>query len=143
MQVQKNDIIIFILKRFFENASPCVGRNKMLDEIMTEYDIHKPQMYVDDALSDLERIISHERAAGSGVFAVVTGYGSTGGTSKIKSAVLAACRRYLRQNHIRGYLDGEKAGDMFSPEFLSFPGTEKIPVGYKRSSNPGVVFIAV
>ena len=113
----------------------------MLDEIMTEYDIHKPQMYVDDALSDLERIISHERAAGSGVFAVVTGYGSTGGTSKIKSAVLAACRRYLRQNHIRGYLDGEKAGDMFSPEFMSFPGTEKIPGSRRRSTSSSTAIL--
>ena len=110
---------------------------------MEEYDIHKPQMYVDDALSDLERIISRARASRAGVFAVVTGYGSSGGTSRIKSAVLAACRKYLRLNHIRGFLDGEKAGEMFSAEFLSFPCTEKIPAHYKRSPNPGVVFIAV
>lgn len=100
-------------------------------------------MRTDEALSDLDRIVSRARASGARVFAVVTGYGSSGGTSRIKSAVLAACRRYLRQNHIRGFLDGEKAGDMFSPESLAFPDCALIPNAYRRSPNPGIVFIAV
>lgn len=108
-----------------------------------EYDLHRAGMRVDDATSDLDRLISRARAGGVRVFAVVTGYGSTGGTSRIKSAVIAACRRYRKLNHIRGFLDGEFAGDIFSAQFLAFPDTGAIPVGYKRSPNPGVVFIAV
>ncbi len=72
------------------------------------------------------------------MFAVVTGYGSSGGTSLIKAAVLRACARYLRQNHIRGYLDGEKAADFFCPESLAYPDLAKVPY-----PNPGVVFISV
>ena len=105
-----------------------------------EYDLHEPGMYVDDALAKLDRVISARRSQGS-LFAVVTGYGSQGGTSKIKTAVLAACRKYLRQNHIRGYLDGEKAADMFSPEFLAFPNAAGIPAQYRRTANPGIVLI--
>ena len=108
-----------------------------------EYDLHLPGMRVDDALSMFERIISSARNGGPKIFAVVTGYGSSGGTSKIKSSVIAQCRKYLKQNHIRGYLDGENAGDMFSPEFLSFPDVSMIPISYKRSPNPGIVFVAV
>lgn len=100
-------------------------------------------MYVDDAVGELDRLVSRARGSGAKVFAVVTGYGSTGGTSRIKSAVLAACRRYVRQNHIRGFLDGEYAGDIFSAQFLAFPDSGLIPVEYKRSPNPGMVFIAV
>ena len=110
---------------------------------LPEYDLHARGMRVDDAMSELDRLISRARNGGVRVFGVVTGYGSSGGTSRIKSAVLAACRKYLKQNHIRGFLDGEHAGDIFSKQFLSFPDTGAIPVAYKRSPNPGIVFIAV
>ena len=100
-------------------------------------------MRVDDATSELERLVSWARSGGARVFGVVTGYGSSGGTSRIKSAVLSACRKYLRENHIRGFLDGEYAGDIFSKQFLAFPDCGLIPIGYKRSPNPGIVFIAV
>lgn len=108
-----------------------------------EYDLHRSGMRVEEAMSDLERLISRARSGGARVFAVVTGYGSSGGTSRIKSAVLAACRKYLKQNHIRGFLDGEYAGDMFSSQFLAFPEIGAIPIAYKRSPNPGLIFIAV
>lgn len=110
---------------------------------LPEYDLHRRGMKVDDATSELDRIVSRARNGGARVFAVVTGYGSSGGTSMIKSAVLAACRKYRRQNHIRGFLDGEYAGDMFSSQFLAFPDNGLIPNFYKRSPNPGIVFIAV
>ena len=98
---------------------------------------------VEDALSSLERIVSQARASGPNLFAVITGYGSSGGTAMIKDAVLKRCRRYVAQNHIRGYLDGEKAGDVFCAEFIAFPETWSIPAALKRSPNPGIVFIAV
>lgn len=108
-----------------------------------EYDLHGSGMRVDGALAALERIISSARRSGPKIFAVVTGYGSTGGTSRIKDAVLAACRKYRRLNHIRGFVDGEKAADFLSPEFLAFPDAASIPVSYRRSPNPGVVIISV
>ena len=108
-----------------------------------EYDLHPGGMRVDDALARLERIVSDVRRGGGGLFAVVTGYGSSGGTAKIKSAVLAACRRYLRERHIRGFLDGEFAGDPLSEQSLAFPDAARLPVSCRRSPNPGVVFICV
>ena len=110
---------------------------------LVEYDLHRRGLKVEDALAQLERIVSAERARRPAVFAVVTGYGSTGGTALIKSAVIAQCRRFARQNHIRGFLDGEYAGDIFSDEALSFPALFALPPEAKRSPNPGVVFIAV
>ena len=107
-----------------------------------EYDIHAWGTTVDDALAQLNRIVSSARGGGPSVFAVITGYGSSGGTSMIKSAVLSACRRYLRQRHITGFLDGEYAGDIFSTQYQSFPAAARIPVSYKRSPNPGIVFIS-
>ena len=100
-------------------------------------------MLADEAVARLDRIVSAERARGKGVFAVVTGYGSTGGTAKIKEAVIAQCRRYKNQNHIRGFLDGEYAGDIFSSQALAFPELCALPISAKRSPNPGVVYIAV
>ena len=108
---------------------------------LPEYDIHAWGTTVDDALAQLDRIVSASRCGGPSVFAVVTGYGSSGGTAMIKSAVIAACRRYLRQRHIAGFLDGEYAGDIFSAQYQSFPAAGSIPVAYKRSPNPGMVFV--
>ena len=108
-----------------------------------EYDLHPSGARVDDAVAQLNRIISSARGGGANLFAVITGYGSSGGTAMIKGAVLAACRRYLRQNHIRGFLDGEFAGDMFSTQYLAFPEAARIPNFYKRFPNPGIVFICV
>ena len=110
---------------------------------IAEYDLHPRGMRVDEALAMFERIVSSERACGRGVFAVVTGYGSTGGTAMIKNAVIAQCRRYKRQNHIRGFLDGEYAGDIFSQQALDFPELCALPLSAKRSPNPGVVYVAV
>ena len=87
--------------------------------------------------------VAQARASGPKLFAVITGYGSSGGTAMIKDDVLKRCRRYVAQNHIRGYLDGEKAGDVFCAEFIAFPETWSIPASMKRNPNPGIVFIAV
>ena len=108
-----------------------------------EYDLHPSGARVDDAVAQLNRIISSARGGRDRLFAVITGYGSSGGTAMIKGAVLASCRRYRRQNHIRGFLDGEFAGDIFSPQYLSFPDAALIPNFYKRFPNPGIVFICV
>ena len=110
---------------------------------LMEYDLHPRGANVDEALARLDQIVSAARASGPSLFAVITGYGSSGGTAMIKGAVLAACRRYLRQHHIRGFLDGEFAGDMFSPQYLAFPEAARIPNFYKRFPNPGLVFICV
>ena len=108
-----------------------------------EYDLHPRGTHVDAALASLDRYISSARARGPALFAVITGYGSSGGTSRIKEAVLAACAVYRRQNHIRGYLDGEYAGDIFSTQALAFPLMAELPPLYKRAPNPGLVFICI
>ena len=110
---------------------------------LIEFDLHARGSKVDDALANLERIISEARASGPSLFAVITGYGSTGGTSLIKQSVLAACRKYKEQYHIKGYLDGEYAADIFSIECLSFPKITSIPPAYRRFPNPGMIFICV
>ena len=108
-----------------------------------EYDLHPRGARVDDALALFDRIVSGARSGGPRIFAVVTGYGSSGGTSRIKDSVLARCRRFRSQNHIRGFLDGEFAGDCLSPQCLAFPDAWAIPARYRRSPNPGVVFVCV
>lgn len=111
--------------------------------MIREYNLHGKGVRADDAVAKLDLIVSSERARGEGVFAVVTGYGSTGGTSIIKTAVLEACRDYLRTNHIRGYLDGDKAGDLFCDEALRFPAMGELPLQARMIPNPGVIYIAV
>jgi hypothetical protein len=41
------------------------------------------------------------------------------------------------------FLDGEFAGDMFSPQYLAFPEASRIPNFYKRFPTPGIVCICV
>ena len=60
---------------------------------LVEYDLHPRGANVDMALARLEQIVSAARASGPSLFAVITGYGSSGGTALIKEGVLEACRR--------------------------------------------------
>ena len=116
---------------------------RMKRNAIPEYDLHPAGASTEDALAILERIVASARRGNARVFVLITGYGSSGGTAKIKSAVLAKCRKYLAQRHIRGFLDGEFAGDMFSQQYMAFPAAAEIPVSYKRSPNPGIVFVCV
>ena len=58
------------------------------EKLPVEYDLHPRGMRVDDALARLERIVSAERARGGGVFALVTGYGASGGTTARSAGLL-------------------------------------------------------
>ena len=44
---------------------------------------------------------------------------------------------YLTVNYTLIY-----AGDIFSAQYQAFPAADRIPVSYKRSPNPGLVFIS-
>ena len=108
-----------------------------------EYDLHPRGAHVDDAISMFRRIVIEARSFGPSVFGVITGHGSSGGTARIRSAILDECKLMAAGGNIRGYLPGECAGDIFTSEYLSFPETQAVPVRYKRSPNPGIIFIAV
>ena len=110
---------------------------------IAEYDLHRRGMTTEDALSELERLVSRARTHSPCLMIVMTGYGSSGGTSLIKEAVLRRCATLMRLNHIRGYLDGEYAGDLFAPQARSFPCAAELPSFYRCCPNPGTVIIAV
>ena len=67
---------------------------------LPEYDLHARGMRVDDATSELDRLISRARNGGVRVFGVVTGYGSSGGTSRINGE----CASMLAQDAQLGKL---------------------------------------
>ena len=111
-----------------------------------EYDLHGRGMLIDDATSELDRLISRARNGGARVFAVVTGYGSTGGTSRIKSAVLAACRKYKSRTTSAGSwtantpATSSRSSSFRSPTAASSPTTTSaVPIRASSSSRCKIV----
>lgn len=108
---------------------------------MYQVDIHKYKETVKDALYELNVSISFGKREKDHLVKVITGYGSSGGTHKIKTAVIS----YLEEKKGHGIKDYILGDDLInhSPKFFSFKYLDCIPESEKRALNPGVIYIIV
>ena len=108
---------------------------------MYRVDIHKYKETVSDAIYELEQAISFGKRDKDHLVMVITGYGSSGGTHKIKDAVVS----YLEEKKGHGIKDYIVGSDLVDhgPKFFSFKYLDVIPEREKRHGNPGCIFIIV
>jgi len=109
---------------------------------MITRDIHSNKETVEVALYDLKQTILLAKKQREKVVALIVGYGSTGKTHKIQTAVLEALEDYRKTCFIKDYIRGNNL-DIFSSIYHSFKFKDLIPEGEKRSGNPGVIYIIV
>lgn len=109
---------------------------------MLTVDIHKYKASVKNALEELDVYIGLARKDKDRLLSVIVGYGSTGGTHKIKTGVLDKLEEYKNKGFIKDYILGSEL-DLFSPKYLSFKYKERIPTSEKRECNPGKVYIVL
>lgn len=108
---------------------------------MYTVDIHKYGQTIPEALYELKEAISMGKHDKDHVVKVICGYGSSGGTHKIKTQVLA----YLEEKKghgIKDYILGNELVD-YSVKFFSFKYLDRIPKEEKIHGNPGVIYIIV
>lgn len=108
---------------------------------MYRVDIHKYKETVEDAIYELEQAISFGKREKDHLVVVITGYGSKGGTHKIKTRVLT----YLEEKKGHGIKDYIVGSDFLNhgPKFFSFKYLDRIPNEEKMKGNPGEIYIIV
>lgn len=106
---------------------------------MYSVDIHKYKESVNNAIYELEVAISIGRKDKDHLVKVITGYGSSGGTHKIKTAVI----EYLESKKNHGIKDFIIGSDLFNynEKFYSFKYHHRIPKEEKMHQNPGVIYV--
>lgn len=108
---------------------------------MFTVDIHKYNKSVDNAIYELKEAIALGKRDKDHLVKVITGYGSSGGTHKIKTKVLV----YLDENLGHGIKDYISGDDLLNhtDRFFKFKYLGVLPKEEKQYPNPGCIYIIV
>ena len=106
---------------------------------MRSRDIHYAKPTVANALEHLD-IFLKEVKREEKIVEIITGYGSTGGSSKIKNAVIKRLEEYKEKNYIKDYICGGEL-DIFNPKYQNFKYLSLIPNECKKIRNNGAIYI--
>ena len=108
---------------------------------MLSRDIHYGKPTVANALEHLE-IFLKEVKRSEKIVEVITGYGSTGGSSKIKNAVIKRLDELKDNKYIKDYICGNEL-DIFNSKYQNFKYLSLIPDSIKRIRNSGAIYIVL
>lgn len=104
---------------------------------MYTVDLHLKNETVDTACYNLLESIKLARTSKERVLCLIVGYGSTGGTHKIKTAILVRLEELKNKNQVKDFIEGNEI-DIFNPKYLSLKGREFIP---KEDYNKGEIIV--
>lgn len=106
---------------------------------MISRDIHYGKPTVVNALEHLDIFLKDVKREEK-IVEVITGYGSTGGSSKIKNAVIKRLEEYKENNYIKDFICGDEL-DIFNPKYQNFKYLSLIPTEVKKIRNKGAIYI--
>lgn len=106
---------------------------------MRSRDIHYGMPTVANALDHLDLFLKEVKRSEK-IVEVITGYGSTGGSSKIKNAVLLRLDEYKEKNYIKDFICGDEL-DIFNKKYQNFKYLSLIPNEIKKIQNKGAIYI--
>lgn len=108
---------------------------------MIEVDIHNNYPVVKDALSHLEDELTYYKLK-TKVLKIIVGYGSKGGTHKIKNASIEYLKKAKDKHEIKDFILCEKLGlgsqtfQQLKPEYQKL-----IPSSERKEANEGAIII--
>ena len=106
---------------------------------MRSRDIHYGKPTVANALEHLDLFLKEVKRSEK-IVEVITGYGSTGGTSKIKNAVLERLDSYKESKYIKDYICGNEL-DIFNTKYQNFKYRNLLTPEVKQMRNQGAIYI--
>ena len=109
---------------------------------MYTVDLHIKGATTNTALYDLEQGIKLARNSKERVICFIVGYGSSGGTHKIKSAVIDELESKIKKNQIKEYILGNEI-DIFNFKYLNMKFKSLIPDDVKKRRNPGEIIVII
>lgn len=108
---------------------------------MLSRDIHYGKPTVANALEHLDIFIK-ECKRSEKIVEVITGYGSSGGSCKIRNAVLNKLVEYKEKNYIKDFIAGNEV-DIFNSKYQNFKYKSLVPEEVKRNQNKGAIYIVL
>ena len=105
-------------------------------------DLHYAGASTNSAISELETTIKLARKSKEKVICLIVGYGSSGGSHKIKTAVLECLDMLKSKNQIKEFICGSDI-DMFNFKYLNMKYKELIPDVVKKRKNPGEIIVII
>ena len=108
---------------------------------MLSRDIHYGKPTVLNAMEHL-KIFLKDAKRSEKIVEVITGYGSSGGTSKIKNEAIKVLDELKESNFIKDYICGNDL-DIFNLKYQNFKYRSLIGEDVKRSRNPGAIYIVL
>lgn len=108
---------------------------------MVSRDIHYGKPTVVNALEHLEIFLKDVKRSEK-IVEVITGYGSSGGSSKIKNAVITRLEELKESNYIKDFICGNEL-DIFNKKYQDFKYKILLPKEVKRIQNKGAIYIVL
>ena len=109
---------------------------------MRIYDIHNNSQNKDTVKYELDKEIKSTKREKDRLILFIVGYGSSGGSHKIKNYVIEYLDEYIKTGFIKDYIIGSDI-DIFNPKYQKFKGRENIPENVKKEHNPGTILVLV
>ncbi|MDE7162128.1 MAG: hypothetical protein K2N65_05145 [Anaeroplasmataceae bacterium] len=107
---------------------------------MYTVDLHLKNETTQTALYNLKEAISLAKRTKEHILCLIVGYGSTGGTHKIKTAVLKDLEEFKQKNQIKDYIEGSDL-DIFNLKYQTLKGREWIDTECLKRKNKGEILV--
>ena len=108
---------------------------------MITKDIHSNKETVNDALYLLDLALKKAKRDKDNILCLITGYGSKGGTHKIRTAILERLEEYKNSNRIKAFILG---GDIdYGEKYIAFLKSAPRFYNVQKERNNGVIYIAL
>ncbi len=108
---------------------------------MITKDIHSNKETVVDALYMLDLAIKEAKRDKDRILCLITGYGSKGGTHKIRTAVIERLEDYKKSNRIKAYIIGSDID--YSDKYIEFLKFAQGFYNVEKQHNSGIIYISV
>ena len=108
--------------------------------MMYQVDLHLKNETTVSAVYNLKESIRLARRSKERAICFIVGYGSTGGTHKIRTAVLEELEQLYASHQIKGYILGSEM-DIFNVKYQNLKGKEYIDKEAMKRKNPGEVIV--
>lgn len=109
---------------------------------MYTVDLHLKNETVQTALYNLKQAIGLARKTKEHVICLIVGYGSTGGTHKIKTVVVEQLEQLKLTHQVKDYIEGTDI-DIFNPKYQNLQGKKWLDSDLQKRRNKGEVFVII
>ncbi len=105
-------------------------------------DLHLKNETVNTAIYNMKQAIILARKSKEHVICFIVGYGSKGGSHKIKTACLEELERLKNINQIKDYIISSDI-DIFNIKYQTLKGKEYLDSNIKNRKNPGEIIVII